>query len=213
MLRPFRALAIAIIAAMAVAVSACGSSNSEDVKATLDKAFSTPIKSANVNLDVSLKLNGIKQLKDPVKLNIQGPYESGQSVTIPKVDFDVSASAAGQNFTAGFISTGTNAWVSFQGQNYEVGRAAVAQVNQQIRQAGGKKKSGGLSQFGIDPKRWLTDAKDEGTETLAGVETQYGWASLDVSAFVEDLNQVVAKGGGSVTGGATPPTLTPEQQK
>src|SRR5262245_37074712 len=131
--RPFRALALAILAALAVAATACGGQSSEDVKATLDKAFSTPIKSANVNLDVSLKLNGIKQLKDPVKLNIQGPYESGGSQTIPKVDFDVSASAAGQNFTAGLISTGDNAWVSFQGQNYEVGSAGVAQVNQQIK--------------------------------------------------------------------------------
>jgi hypothetical protein len=213
MLRTSRALFLLVLALVAAVAAACGGGSSEDVKATMDKAFSTPIKSANVNLDVTLKLDGIKQLNGPIKLSVQGPYESGGSKTIPKVDFDIAASAAGQNFTAGFISTGDNAWVSFQGQNYEVGSAAIAQVNQQIAQAGGQKKQGGLSQFGIDPKTWLTDAKDEGSDKVAGVETQHVSAALDVSAFVDDINKLVAKAGGNLPGGATAPQLTPEEKK
>src|SRR4051812_25888122 len=212
MLRTFRALGLLILTLFAVAASGCGSKSSDDVKATLDKAFSTSIKSANVNLDVTLKLNGIKQLNGPIKLSIQGPYESGGSQTIPKVDFDIAASAAGQNFTAGFISTGDNAWVKFQGQNYEVGTAAIDQVNKQIAQASGKKKQG-LSSFGIDPKNWLTDAKDEGTEKVAGVETDHVSAALDVGAFVDDVNKLVAKAGGNLPGGATAPQLTPAEKK
>jgi hypothetical protein len=212
MLRTFRALSLLILAVIAVVATACGSGSSEDVKATLDKAFSTPIKSANVNLDVSLKLDGIKQLNGPIKLSVQGPYETGGSQTIPKVDFDIAASAAGQNFSAGFISTGDNAWVGFQGQNYEVGSAAVAQVNTQIKQAGGKNKQG-LSQFGVDPKSWLTDAKDEGSEKVAGVDTDHVSAALDVSAFVDDINKLVAKAGGNLPGGATAPQLTPEEKQ
>src|SRR3954453_21707818 len=131
----FRAFALLCVALSAALLSACGSGNSDNVKATLDKAFSTPIKSARIDLEVTLKLDGIKQLNGPVKLSVQGPYASGNNQTIPKADWDIAASAAGQNFSAGFTSTGTNAWVSFQGQNYEVGRQAVAQVNQQIRQA------------------------------------------------------------------------------
>ena len=202
MLRSFRALSLLILAVIAMAATACGGKSSDDVKATLDKAFSTPIKSANVNLDVTLKLDGIKQLNGPVKLSVQGPYESGGSKTIPKVDFDIAASAAGQNFSAGFISTGDNAWVAFQGQNYEVGSAAIAQVNQQIAKAGGQSKQG-LSQFGIDPQNWLTDAKDEGSEKVAGVETDHVSAALDVGAFVDDVNKLVAKAGGNLPGGAT----------
>jgi hypothetical protein len=210
MLRTFRALTLAVFAVLAALLSACGGASSTDVRNTLDKAFSAPIKSANVNLDVTLKLDGVKQLNGPIKLSVQGPYESGGSQTIPKVDFDIAASAAGQNFSAAFISTGDNAWVGFQGQNYEVGQAAVARVNQQIKQAGAKKK--GLSQFGIDARNWIKDATDQGTETVAGVQTDHVSAALDVSKFVDDINKLVAKAG-SVSGGSSTPQLTPQEKK
>jgi hypothetical protein len=211
MLRSFRALPLVVLAVLAALLSACGGASSSDVKNTLDKAFSSPIKSANVNLDVTLKLDGVKQLNGPVKLSVQGPYESGGSQTIPKVDFDIAASAAGQNFSAAFISTGDNAWVGFQGQNYEVGKAAVARVNAQIKQAGAQKK--GLSQFGIDARSWLRDATDEGTETVAGVQTDHVSAALDVSKFVDDINKLVAKAGGNLSGGSRTPQLTPQEKK
>lgn len=210
--RSLRAVSMVVMVALAALLSACGGKSSSDVKDTLDKAFSTPIKSANVNLDVNLTLDGVKELNGPIKLNVQGPYETGGKKTIPKVDVDIAASAAGQNFTAGFISTGDNAWVSFQGQDYEVGSAAVAQVNKQIQQASAQKRSG-LSQFGIDPKNWLKDAKDEGTETVAGVETDHVSATLDVGAFLDDVNKLVQNAGRSVTGATRPPRLTPSEKK
>src|SRR4051794_22435814 len=172
MLRTIRSLTLLVFALAMGVLAACGSGSSADVKDTLDKAFSTPIKSARIDLELTLKLDGVKQLNGPIKLSVQGPYESGNNQTIPKADWDVAASAAGQNFTAGFVSTGDNAWVSFQGQSYEVGKDAVAQVNAQIKQAAGKTtKKKGLSQFGVNPQDWLTDAKNEGTEKVAGVET------------------------------------------
>src|SRR4051794_32176470 len=174
MLRTIRSLTLLVFALAMGVLAACGSGSSADVKDTLDKAFSTPIKSARIDLELTLKLDGIKELNGPVKLSVQGPYESGENKTIPKADWDIAASAAGQNFSAGFVSTGDDAWVSFQGQNYEVGKEAVAQVNSQITSAAGKAdKKKGLSQFGVDPQTWLTDAKDEGSEKVAGVDTDH----------------------------------------
>src|SRR5215217_898155 len=100
--RTCRSLLFAAFALAAALLAACGGKSSSDVKQTLDKGFSTP-----------------------VKLSVQGPYESGGSNTIPKADWDIAANAAGQNFSAGLISTGDNAWVGFQGQNYEIGKDAV----------------------------------------------------------------------------------------
>jgi hypothetical protein len=210
--RTFRAVTLVVFALLVAVLAACGSSNSSDVKQTLNQGFSTPIGSANIDLEVTLDLNGVKQLNGPVKLSVQGPYESGGNKTIPKAQWDIAAQAAGQNFTAGFISTGDNAWVSFQGQNYEVGQAAVAQVNKQIQQAAGSNKQKGLSQFGVDPKNWLTNAKDEGTATIDGVKTDHVSATLDVSKFLDSLNQIVQKAGGSL-GGTTTPQLTEAQKK
>ncbi len=163
-----------------------------------------------MSLDVQLQLNGIQQLKGPVKLSLQGPYESGAGQTIPKVDWDISASASGQNFDAGFVSTGDDAFVKFQGQSYEVGKQAVAQINAQIKSAAGKKKQG-LSQFGINARNWLTDAKDEGTSNVAGVQTKHVSAALDIGKFLDDINQLVQKAGGSI-GGAQAPQLTPQEK-
>src|SRR3954465_14227455 len=165
----FRTLVLLIAALSALVFAACGGGSSADVKDTLDKAFKTPIKSARIDLEVSLNVDGVKQLNGPVKLSVQGPYESGGSQTIPKADWDVAASASGQNFSAGFISTGDNAWISFQGQNYEIGKQQVAQINSQIKQSSAKNKNKGLSQFGVDARNWLTNAKDEGSAKIDGV--------------------------------------------
>jgi hypothetical protein len=208
--RTFRTLAVLVFALAAALLTACGGGSSGDVKSTLDKAFSTPIKRARIDLEVNLKLDGVKQLNGPVKLSVQGPYETGGNQTIPKADWDIAASASGQNFSAGFISTGDNAWIGFQGQNYEVGKAAVAQINQQIKQAAGQNKNKGFSQFGIDPRNWLTDAKDEGTEKVSGTDTDHVSAALDVSRFVDDLNRLVKKAGSST---GTTAQITPQQKK
>ncbi|MEA2484007.1 MAG: hypothetical protein QOC55_1954 [Thermoleophilaceae bacterium] len=211
MLRTFRSLSLLVFALLAAVLTACGSGNSSDVKNTLDKAFSTPIKSAQVDLEVDIKLNGVKQLNGPIKLSVQGPYETGGQQTIPKTDWNIAASAAGQNFTAGFISTGDDAWVAFQGQNYEVGKQQVAQINSQIKQqaAGNKKK--GLSQFGVDARNWLTDAKDQGSSKVDGVDTDHVSAALDVSKFLGDINRIVQKAGG--LGSTTAPQLTASEKK
>lgn len=211
MLRTSRALTLLSLALVVSLLAACGGGSSGNVKDTVNKAFSTPIKSAKIDLEVTLNLNGVKQVNGPVKLSVQGPYESGGNQTIPKTDWDIAASASGQNFTAGFISTGDDAWVSFQGQNYEVGKQQVAQINQQIKQAAGQKKNQGLSQFGINARDWLANAKDEGTQKVDGVETNHVSAQLDVGRFLDDLNKLVQKAGGS-TGTATP-QLTAQQKK
>ena len=83
MLRTTRTLLALTLAAIAPALAACGGGSSSSVTDTLNKAFSTPLKSANVNLDVQLSLNGVKQLQGPVKLNLQGPYESGGKSVSP----------------------------------------------------------------------------------------------------------------------------------
>src|SRR5436190_2601285 len=210
MSRTLRTLLLASLTLIASLLAACGGKSSSDAKDTLNKAFSTPIKSARIDLELTLQLNGIKQLNGPVKLSVQGPYETGVSKTIPKADWDIAASAAGQNFSAGFTSTGDNAWVGFQGQNYEVGTAAVAQINKQIKQAASQNKKKGLSQFGIDPQSWLTDAKDEGTEKVAGVETTHVSAALDVGKFLDDVNKIVQRAGGAA---ANAPRLTPQEKK
>jgi hypothetical protein len=209
--RTVRVVALACVAVAAAALSACGGSSGTSAKDLLNKAFSTPVKSAVLTLDAQITLNGVKSLNGPIKLTLQGPYESGGSQTIPKVDWQIAASAAGQSFTAGFTSTGDNAFVTFQGQSYELGKPAVALVNQQIKQAASTKKKG-LAQFGIDPRNWLTNAKSEGSETVAGTDTTHVSASLDVGRLLDDLSALLQKAGGALGGATAAAKLTPQQK-
>jgi hypothetical protein len=209
--RTFRTLLALSVIAVAALLSACGSGGSSNAQDTLNQAFSTPIKSADVNLNAQLTLNGLKQLKGPIKLTLQGPFESGEGKTIPKVDWDLAASAGGQNFTAGFISTGDDAFVNFQGQSYEIGKPTVAQLNKQVQAAANKKnKKTALASLGIHPRDWLTNANDEGTANAGGVQTDHVSAAFDVGKFLDDVQKIVQKAGGQL--GSAASALTAQQR-
>lgn len=213
MARIARTFALVLLVLPPLALSACGGKSEGDVKSLLDKAFSAPIKSANVKLDLQVKVDGVQQLKDPVKLSLQGPYESGASKTIPKVDWDIAVNAAGQSFSAGLVSTGDNAFVNFQGTSYEVGAQTIAQANQQIKDAAGKTDKKGLGDFGVDARNWIQDAKEEGDEKIAGADTTHVSAKLDVGRFLDDVNQLAQRAGNQLQGGAQVQQLTAAQKK
>jgi hypothetical protein len=213
MLRTPRTLVVLALAALCALLAACGGGGSANPNDTIKKAFATPIKSAKVDVEIELDLNGVKQVKGPVKLSITGPFVSGQGKTLPKLDFDIAGSASGQSFNAGFISTGTNAYVSFQGQAYELGTATVGQINQQIRAAAAKKNKGGLGQLGIHPSSWLTGTKDEGTSNIDGVQTDHVSAAVDVGKFLDDLNTLIQKAGSTLGGSSPTSALTPQEKQ
>jgi hypothetical protein len=203
-------LLVAFAAVAALALSACGSDSGGggDAKQTLADAFKTPIKSGNLSLDISAKVDGVAQLSQPVSLKLSGPFESRGQNKVPKLDLDVNVSGAGQTFTGSLISTGDNAFVGFQGQNYEVGTELVKQFEQQ---AATQNQKQGLSpkELGIDPASWLKDPKEQGDEDVAGAATTKITGGLDIEKMLNDVNGAVDKAGSAMGGNAQ--KLTPEQ--
>ncbi|MEA2405801.1 MAG: hypothetical protein QOE08_2448 [Thermoleophilaceae bacterium] len=211
---PLRSLRAAILISLALAAAllsaGCGG---DDPKATLDKAFSTPIKSANVTLNAEAKVNGSGALSQPVKFTLTGPYQSNGQNKIPSFKWALSLGGGGQTLQAGIASTGDNAFVSFQGSDYEIGQQEIARVNQQIAQGTKTKGTRSLKDFGINPKDWVTSEDNKGDEKVAGVDTTHISAGLDVKALFRDLNKTIDKAGtaaGSATG-RTPTKLTDQQ--
>ena len=208
-LKPLRAvLAAALLAAAAVVIAACGGGSSQDAKQTIDDAFSHPIKSANVTLNLNAKVNGVQQLQQPISVKLSGPYQSNGRGKLPSLNWQASFSGGGQSISGGLISTGDDAFVSFQGSNYEVGKAQVAQLNQQLSAQAGQHKS--LKDFGIDPKSWVTNAQTQGDQTINGVDTTHVQAGVDVGKMLNDFNKVISEAGGAM-GTSTPSQLSQQQ--
>jgi hypothetical protein len=189
-------------------LAGCGSSGSStDARALLDKAFKHSIKSADITLNIQAKVNGVASLSQPIGLKVAGPYQSNGKGKLPSFDWKVSISGGGQALSGGLISTGDNAFVNFQGTNYELGAAQVAKLNSQLGQQTGSNKS--LKSFGIDPQAWVKDPQDKGTENVNGVDTTHVQASVDVGKMFADFNKTIQKAGSMST--AAPAQLTPSQ--
>ena len=199
------------IAAAAVAIAAlagCGGSSGKDAQALLRRGFAASIPSANVTVDLSAKVDGVPQLSQPIRVKLGGPYRSNGSGKLPSLNWDISLSGGGQTFSAGVISTGTQAFVNFQGTNYKVSDATVARLNASAAQRS-PTGSRSLKSFGIDPLAWVKNPSEEGDSDVAGVATTHVSAGIDVAKLFNDLNKVVARAGGSV-GAARPQQLTPQ---
>ena len=201
-------LALAAVA-LAVGFAGCGGGSSKNAMTLLRRGFSTPIHSANVTIDLGAEVQGLPTLSKPIQIKLSGPYQSNGPKKLPSLNWTLNFSGGGQTFSAGVISTGDNAFVNFQGTNYEVGRQVIAKYNQTLAQRGPSAKSG-FKQFGVDPLSWVKGASDQGDATVAGVTTTHVSAGLDVGKFFGDLNKILAKARGGVSGG-TAQQLTKQQ--
>jgi len=209
-----RAAALLLVAAvLPVAATGCGGGddgegNDDDAMALIDKAFSTPVKSADVKLEAELKVQGLRGLGNtPIQLSASGPYIGGQN-KLPQVDMDVKLGARGQgqSLETGVVSTGDRAYVKFGGEFYEQPKANVDAANRDLA-----KQKGGDNPLGIDPGSWITGAKSEGDDKVAGVDTTHVSARVDVEKLLADLNDLARKGAGAVGGATAPNPLTKSQ--
>jgi hypothetical protein len=211
MKHPLRAVSVLSLLIATALVAGCGgggSGSSKDARALIDTAFKHSITSADMTLNIQAKIDGIAQLSQPISLKVAGPYQSNGKGKLPSFNWTVSVSGGGQAFSGGVISTGDNAFVNFQGTNYEVGAAKVAQANKQLASQAGTGKS--LKDYGIDPQAWVQNPQDKGTESVNGTDTTHVQAGVDVTKMVTDFNKTIAQAGGAM-GANAPAQLTPDQ--
>lgn len=189
---------------------ACGGgSQPEDTGDLLDRAFSNPIDSADLKLDAELDVRGSKSFKDPIRVHATGPFRSNEG-TLPQADITLQLGSDddGQAIETGFLSTGNRAFVKFQDVYYEQPPAEVARTNRELQKRAGRRKSS-LAALGLNPRSWLAEAKDEGEERVAGVQTRHISGTLDVERVLSDLNGFVRRSSKALSGGGSAtPTLT-----
>jgi hypothetical protein len=180
-------LAILLVAVLSAA--GCGGSDHPVVKADamLNAAAAHPIASAQAEIDMRLDVRGVPQLSGPLRLRLNGPYVGGAGRRIPSFDWRLSATALGFPVGGHVVSTGTDAYLSVYGNDYEVGPAAVAAANERIGQAA------------VHPRAWFGPARVDGDGHEGGVDCERISAPLRGDAVASDLTSSVGALGLSVT--------------
>jgi hypothetical protein len=160
------------------------------------------------------------QLQGPISLKLSGPFQTQGKGKLPEFDMDASFEGAGQNLKAGLTSTGDKGFVNFQGTEYAVSdqvfqqfRTGYEQAQKQSEQKNGDQQS--LATLGIDPRRWLTDAKNEGEAKVGDTDTIKITGGVDVNKLLDDVNTALEKARGLGVQGSDelPEKLTEEQKK
>lgn len=183
----------------------------------LDQTFNNPTSITSGKLDLSIDGSAEGQQSGNFSATISGPFQTDPSdkTTFPQLDLmaNVSGSQGGPSisFDGSLIATKDNAYVEYQNQAYEVGTAAFQQfATAYAKAAKQNQKSGsssGFSQFGIDPKTWLTNVSNEGTADIDGTNTIHIHGDADVGKIVADLQKVSQQTSGSTQ------QISPDQLK
>jgi hypothetical protein len=200
-LRPLLLILIAMLAAGLLA--GCGgdggggakADSSTDVDQLLKDTFSgkKEIKSGKLDLAV----NVASGQSGTFALKLGGPFESQGTGKIPKLDLDASLDGGGQSFKAGITSTGDKGFVSYAGTDYAVSgpvfQQLKAQYEQSAKQAQSQNGGQSLASLGIDPRRWLTNARNAGEAKVGDTDTVKITGDVDVPKLLDDVNTALQK--------------------
>ena len=204
-IRAFVAFAVAL--ACALLLAACGSGgNKEDPKQVLTETFNnpTPIQSGTFDLDAKIESNGGSS-PGTLEVKLGGKFQGRPSGQFPLFDFDVSlhADSGGQTISGsgGLTSTGSQAFVKFQGVEYRVPQPLYDEFVTTYTQLQGRNagRGGGLlQQLNIDLTNWLTDLNNEGTDDIEGQKTIHISGKANVPQIVTDLKTIAQRAGSAV---------------
>ena len=193
---------LAAAATLGLLLAGCGGSSSgssgQDVSKVLSATFGgkKQITSGQLNMSLTANLQGVAQLQDPVSVKLNGPFESRGARQVPKLDLALTAGSGSQSFTAGVISTGDKGFVTFQGTNYALPARTFEQFKRELKNAKQTQTDvPSLSALGVNPRNWLKNPTDKGTDTVNGVKTIHIGAGVDVAKMLDDINGLLKRTG------------------
>ena len=226
--RLLRPILLCLLVALALGVAACGGSDGGGKEASSDTDVDTlladtfngknkKVESGNLNLALDIDAKNTEGVSGPVTLSIKGPFQSEGKQELPKFDIDFAFEGAGQSIKAGLTSTGDKGFVNFQGSDYAVTDQIFTQFKTGYEQAQkkGNTENQSLSSLGLDPRKWLTDAKNEGEEKVGDDDVIKITGGVDVNKLLDDVNKALTKARSlGVQGTQTLPSqLTAAQRK
>jgi len=187
-----------VLIAFAAALSACGSSGSNDPQSVVDEATLQGIDSGKIDLAVKADVQGKKG--GDLDISLSGPFQSEEEAETPDLDLAFSVNGTVDNEKidreGGFTLLGNKAFVGYEGTEYEVDPTTFNFVKSLAKQQGGKGKSGEISACqeavgDFELKNFVEDLKDEGSADVGGTETTKISADLNGSGAVQAFSELV----------------------
>ena len=185
---------------LALAVIGCGgdgdtADSSTDVDQLLQDTFSgsKQIDSGKLSLALALQSDGAQ---GPVSAKISGPFQNEGEGRLPQIDLQGSFEGGGESLSGGVTATKDAGYVSFGGNTYEIAGPVYEQFKagyeQSAKEASGEKGQS-LGSLGIDPRRWLTNARNEGEAKVGDTDTIKITGDVDVPKLLDDVNGALEK--------------------
>ncbi len=175
-------LRFAAAAALAL-LAGCGGGGAETPSQTLSKTADNlgKIHSGVMAVDVSAKGSG-GGAKADVGYKLAGPFALGDGGKLPVARLQYTQRSGGQQATATFISTGSEAFVETGGK---ARRLPDAQANQLRAAAGTVSSNGGVKKLRLDS--WMRDPKRSAGPPVGGDKTDRITARVLVAKALADL--------------------------
>jgi len=160
--------------------------------AVVKSAFEKPVKSANIELTMSVKSG-----QQTVNVSLAGPYQSNGENELPSADLALKLEGVGPKTIEGrLISTGKNAFVEYEGETYEVGADKIAELKKegasgeptQLTPADIQKLMGTMQD-------WFPQSDSQENVDLDGEPVTRVTGKLDLSKALTDLKALAAKPG------------------
>ena len=198
----FRILALfATLAALTGLLAACGGgsdsgdSSGEDPQKVLENASLEGVKSGN--LDMSLNVTAEGEEGGEVEVDLSGPFETGAKGELPQLEMTTEAngSAGGEdlNFEGGLTLLTDRAFVSYEGDAYEVDPTTFGFLKSALEQAQQSEgETGDITACqeaaeGIKFSQFADELTNEGSVDVEGTSTTKISGNLSVSGGIDAL--------------------------
>jgi hypothetical protein len=132
-------------------------------------------------------------------IELSGAYEVGAANDLPDIELKVSARGLerDQRFQGGFVSVDEAAYFT---QGESAWRLPDAVWGPLVDQAARNGFDAQRLSLPLDPRKWIGEAKSEGTETIDGVETTHVSATVDEKRVARDVLAALRASGQEIDG-------------
>jgi hypothetical protein len=193
-------LIIAALAGLATVFAACGGSDSggseESPEAVLKGSTFEGIESADLDLSVHVDVSGDEA--GNVHAGVSGPFQCRAGDQLPELDLTAEAkgSVGGKDvdFDGGLVLVPNKAYVSYEGDDYEVDPTTFSFIQAAIEEA--QQKSGaeggteGTTNSKFSAEDFFDNLTNEGSADVGGTETTKVSGDLDVGRAIEAITEL-----------------------